>query len=198
MWITIHTGLAFARFGRQGRGVFQAGPSSVSSAPRCLAPQMSINAPQVSINKIYPHCLPTAFGPNSPLCQLQIDASATELAQPESRELLLEQETFNVPQQETEKIAHIDDIASIEDSEAELMLCQSTQRKAWKTILQVPSLFLFWKMVPAVLRWPLLALFLRMRQMPILSSRLSQIPLKSLHHPNPHLIGLTPLLSLCC
>lgn len=52
--------------------------------------------------------------------QLQIDESATELAQPESRELLLEQETFNVPQQETEKIAHIDDIASIEDSEAEV------------------------------------------------------------------------------
>lgn len=52
--------------------------------------------------------------------QLQIDESATELAQPESRELLLEQETFNVPQQEIEKIAHIDDIASIEDSEAEV------------------------------------------------------------------------------
>lgn len=61
MWITIHTGLAFARFGRQGRGVFQACPSCVSSAPSPLAPHMSINAPHMSTNKTYPHWLPTGL-----------------------------------------------------------------------------------------------------------------------------------------
>jgi len=61
MWITTRRGLAFARFGRQGKEDFHAGPSSVSSAPRSLAPHMSTTAPQVSTNKNYPHGLPTSF-----------------------------------------------------------------------------------------------------------------------------------------
>jgi hypothetical protein len=42
------------------------------------------------------------------LTEKQLDASVIGLAQPEPRELLLEQETLSVSQQGTEKIAHID------------------------------------------------------------------------------------------